>query len=554
MPTQQGREVHGKPRGHRAWSMALFLFPCLIGLGGGPLAAQTTPRETTGAPTAGPTQPSRTPSAPPTTGSGATGSGASGATGSGATGGSPGTPAAPVGPLEALPSSQERLLVPVPSQFNWLQRGTPSNPLLESLLSLQGPSRLNLSVSLEESISDNFAHAARKGRTDARTGATLGTVYRLEDDQKFLSLANTVRAFYQARSGDSEIGFANLALNAGYQLSQLSFGLSDNFIREDNTTRDISVSLLRSQQRRFLRNTLSPQMQYTFTPRTSATLGYTNTVVIDEEGGGGDSVSHSASAGLQHRLSPSLSGGLQYAFTASTGSAVSGLGAVTGGTDGGPTRSHNVSGNLGYQFDADTSFSLGSSVLFVSRQGRNGRDSTTYNANVGIRRALFEQVSLAASVGPTLIKREGQDSRVRINWQVNLDGPIPLFATQGLTLTLTTNQSVQDTAGEVDNVGLVLRQAVDARLTYRPTALWNAVLFANYIRTEFLEDTGTNLNTPRSRLDNATSLGVTASYALTNVISLTGAYLYQRHDARGGGTNFDENRVTLTVTGTFAVF
>ena len=35
------------------------------------------------------------------------------------------------GPLETLPTAQERILAPVPQQFNWLGREAPSNPLLE---------------------------------------------------------------------------------------------------------------------------------------------------------------------------------------------------------------------------------------------------------------------------------------------------------------------------------------------------------------------------------------------------------------------------------------
>ena len=41
------------------------------------------------------------------------------------------------GPLETLPTPQERLLAPVPQQFNWLAREAPSNLFLETLLGLQ---------------------------------------------------------------------------------------------------------------------------------------------------------------------------------------------------------------------------------------------------------------------------------------------------------------------------------------------------------------------------------------------------------------------------------
>src|SRR5918911_773998 len=53
-----------------------------------------------------------------------------------------------LGPLEIAPSPQEQLLAPVPQQFNWLEREVPSNPLLESLLTLRAPSGLTVTTSL----------------------------------------------------------------------------------------------------------------------------------------------------------------------------------------------------------------------------------------------------------------------------------------------------------------------------------------------------------------------------------------------------------------------
>ncbi|HSX78006.1 MAG TPA: hypothetical protein VLQ80_05465, partial [Candidatus Saccharimonadia bacterium] len=103
-------------------------------------------------------------------------------------------PAVP-GPLETVPTASERILAPVPQQFNWLEREAPSNSLLESLLSLRGPYRFQVSASLYETASDNFDHRAGSHRIAARTGVVLGTVYRLDQGQDFVSLANTVQAF-----------------------------------------------------------------------------------------------------------------------------------------------------------------------------------------------------------------------------------------------------------------------------------------------------------------------------------------------------------------------
>jgi hypothetical protein len=151
-------------------------------------------------------------------------------------------------------------------------------------------------------------------------------------------------------------------------------------------------------------------------------------------------------------------------------------------------------------------------------------------------------------------KRQGDGERVRANWNLSLDGPIPLFATPSLTLTLTTNQAVVDTTSEVNDVGVVLRQLVAARLSYTPSAFFTAGLLVEYIRNQFLEN-GTTVGAAQGGTNNFWSTGLTASYALTNVISITGVYRYQRQTStQSNNQDFAENLVTIAVTGTFPVF
>jgi hypothetical protein len=453
------------------------------------------------------------------------------------------------GPLETVPAASERILAPVPQSFNWLTREAPSNPLLESLLSLRGPYRFQVSASLYETVSDNFEHRPGSHRTASRTGMVLGTVYRLNQGQDFISLANTIRAFYEAPTDRGEIGFANLVLNAGYQLLPLSFGLTESFIRDDNAAQDATTPLLRPQQQ-FIRNTVSPQVRYDISPITAATLVYTNTVVVDENGNQDTAVSHSVTSGLQHQFSPTLSGNANYTYTTSNGSG----GSTTLNSSGGSDRSfHRIQTNLGYSFDPITSGLLSAFTLF-EQDPTPGQISRSYGASVGVRRVLFGTVSFVGSVGPTVYKREGDGERVRANWNLSLDGPIPLFATPTLTLTLTTSQTVTETAGEVNDVGVVLRQLVAARLNYTPSVLFTAGLFVEYARNQFLEN-GTTAGATQGGTNNLVSTGLTASYALTRAISLTGAYRYQRQTStQSNNQDFAENRVTIAVTGTFPVF
>jgi hypothetical protein len=445
------------------------------------------------------------------------------------------------------------LLAPVPQQFNWLEREVPPNPLLESLLSLRAPRGLTVSTSLTEEGSDNFDHTPGSHKFDSRTGVVLGTVYRLDNGQNFVSLANTVSASYQARTANSQIGFANLILQAGYQLPSLSFGLADSFVRDENTSqlqaRDASFALLGPQQK-FLRNSISPQVRYDISPTTAAALGYTNTVVVDESGTQGTTMSHAVSPDIQHQFSPNLTSHMRYTFTTSNGSGLSSDSGISG------SRSHHITTDLGYQLDTATSAILSAfGTLVDSTTGgqstTEGQNSRTYGASIGVRRVLFSTVSLFGAVGPTVFKRQGEKEKLRANWQISLDGPIPLSPL--LTLRLATEQSIVNTVDEVNNLGLVLRQVATARLTYTHSAVLTVELFAQYSRNELLENSST-IGGEQGRTDNLSSASITASYALTRVISLTGNYLYLRNDSNQAGNSYDENRVTIAITGRFSVF
>jgi putative beta-barrel porin BBP2 len=464
-------------------------------------------------------------------------------------------PAVP-GALETFPTASERILAPVPQPFNWLEREATSNPFLESLLSLRAPYRFQVSASLYETASDNFDHRPGDHRIAARTGVILSAVYRLDRGQNFVSLANTVRAFYEVPTDSSEIGFANLILNAGYQLPPLSFGLTDSFSRDDNTAQDAQTSLLRPQQK-FIRNTVSPQVRYDITPLTAATLAYTNTVVVDEDSDQGTTLSHSVTPSLQHRFSPVLAGSANYTFTTSNnaGGSTTLTGSRASGRD-----FHHFQTNLAYDFDRITSGILNAFTLFA-QDAAPGDISRSYGASLGVRRVLFGTVSLFGSIGPSVYKRHGDGERVRVNWNLRLDSPIPLFATPSLTLTLTTSQEVTETTGEVNDVGVVLRQLVAARLSYTPSAFFTTGLIVEYTRNQFLEN-GTTASAGQGGTTNLWSTGLTASYALTKVISITGEYRYQRQTSTLSNNtstvfinpDFAENRVTIVVTGTFPVF
>jgi hypothetical protein len=378
------------------------------------------------------------------------------------------------------------MLSPIPRQFDWMIREVRPNPFLQALLELrETPSRLFLSPFLTEEYSDNFFLDESNRQDGYRTrwdwhGIPLGGA-----ELRFT--ANTIDAAYEIRSKDTEIGFANLALNIGHQLPRLSLALSETFIRSDEVEA-ASPSGLRSDRRTFLLNQISPQLRYEATPLTALDFAYINTLVLNArsaEGGGGDdddeqdtgdTISHAFSAQLESRLSRSLLSSVDYRFTASFSDEAS------------DAYTHRAEGTLAYIFDPRTSALLGASGTIIDRSD-GGSDSQHYGVTVGVNRQLTTFLSVFGSIGATLLNREDSPQRILPIWQVSLSGALPI--TRRTNLTFDSRQTLTSTDDEADNVGLVLRQRVGLSLNHAVSRYLRGSLFINYTRSEDLENIGT---------------------------------------------------------------
>jgi opacity protein-like surface antigen len=458
------------------------------------------------------------------------------------------------------PSLHEQILSPVPPQFDWMRREVRPNPLLEALLELrERPGRLLMSVSLTEEYSDNFFLSERNREDEYRTAVSIGTVYRLESGRSFLSLANTISADYAARSELSNLGFANLSLNTGYQLPRLSLSLSESFIRSDNVE-EVSPAVIRAVRRTVLSNSVSPQVRYDLARTTAFNLAYTNTIVRNEhteqpatdtlaQGGGvsGNSVSNAFTTGLQHWFTRALSSNMNYSFS------------TVDSEESGITQSQTASADLMYRLSAKTSTSLQAFGTITDRSAGEP-DSRLYGTSMGVRRQLTSSLAAFVAIGPTVLEREGRGTRVFPNLQANLDGTLPL--TRRTTLTFSAGQSIQNTAGEVDDVGVVLNQSANLALSHAVSRDLQTSLLAGYTRTELLEDIRT-CESVQGRQVNSWTAGARISYAFTRILSLGVSYRYQHRDSNVPssnldqcqfGSNFDENRVTLSLTAAFRAF
>jgi hypothetical protein len=178
-----------------------------------------------------------------------------------------------------------------------------------------------------------------------------------------------------------------------------------------------------------------------------------------------------------------------------------------------------------------------------------------------VRRQLTSFLGAFVAVGPTLSDPENGAKRLFVNWQVSLDGALPI--TRQTSLTLSTTQSINETAGDISDVGLVLSRSATMSLNHQFSRDLLGSIFATYAQTQPLENISTNGQSLQNSNFTLWNTGVTASYALTRILSLTARYRYQHGNspvsgAAADGTqlggNYAENRFTVTLSAAFPAF
>jgi len=132
-------------------------------------------------------------------------------------------------------------------------------------------------------------------------------------------------------------------------------------------------------------------------------------------------------------------------------------------------------------------------------------------------------------------------------------------------VSLSTQQSINDTAGDINDVGLVLSQSATLTLTHTVSRDLFASVFTNFGRTQMLENIATDSPTEGQNFQDFTywSTGASLSYALSRLWSVSAAYRYQHRDSDVPSSNigdtslggkYSENRVILSLSAAFPVF
>lgn len=164
-------------------------------------------------------------------------------------------------------------------------------------------------------------------------------------------------------------------------------------------------------------------------------------------------------------------------------------------------------------------------------------DSSGYAVTAGVNGQVSHLVT--ADVGVGYFSQDYDDPRIRAVTGVAYNADFQYFLTQLITISGHASHSIAPAAipgtpaTDLDTVDLHADYELRRNVIISPDA--------NFARYDY---PGTG------RVDNRYGVGVSATYLLNRTVGLTASYGYLRQDSNGryGGINFDDNRLSFTVT------
>ncbi len=391
-----------------------------------------------------------------------------------------------------------------------------------------------MAISLKEEFSDNFDQEDNNPQRESRTTLTLGTRYRATGKGRYLSFANTINANYQASNRILNLGFANLALDVGYEFPRLSLALRDTFVRDDSLE-EASSTGTRSERNTFWRHSFAPRVRFKLSRLATFELAYTNTLVA-EEGNEVTDVTDRVKATFQQQLTRVLRGRFSYTFTRNDDNSSD------------PAYDFTIAADAAYTLTRNLSFDLQTSWSYSNREPED-TDSLRYGGNISVRYRLLPELSLVIGAGISAFDDEEGDSELVFTWQLGLNGIWEIVP--GTRLRLTSGQSIVNTQGDVEDVGIVRRLTFNARLEQDISRFLRLQLLASTAFTETLEATDDS-EFEDDRKEFFWTTGANLLYQLTRTWALALQYEHRRRDANRADDEFAENRVLFSVTGGFS--
>jgi hypothetical protein len=220
------------------------------------------------------------------------------------------------------------------------------------------------------------------------------------------------------------------------------------------------------------------------------------------------------------------------------------------------TDEENIEPSLAYAVSADLGYTVSRTLdltfqLFGEGIGRgdDGEDSDLGGATIGARYRLRSGLGLFVAAGAAVFNEEDEATELFPIWEAGLDGTWQI--TRNTSLTFNTDQGIENTDNEVDNVGVVLRQTVGLRLAHTFSQRIQLSLFANFTHTEVLAGTE---EADEGLEQNFWSTRANILYTLSPRWSLVAEYSYRLRDSNQNEDDFDENRVIITLSYNFSVF
>ncbi len=418
----------------------------------------------------------------------------------------------------------------LPEGFEWIRAEGGGDRLFDRINPFRLPARVVTSLTVEGEYNDNVFERQQDRDGDFLMRITPGVALNLVSPRAFLNLGYSTSAtlYYQFHELNDVTGH-RLAAAAGVRPSRdLSIGVTDSFVRSNEIGERLGLTQPAGRET-FTRNSVTPQVEYTFSRELSTVLRYNNTTVFNEAVNQDDSYINSARGNLRYTYGP---GRFFEAGYEQTWAKFSISPDFTG---------YEYDATLTHAFDRLTTVTLASTYFIEDRRG-GASDRVLSRTTLGVVHRLTPRLTGSLSAGVGIFDDKGREEDVRPDVRFSLAWASPFFSA-----TASYDFFFDQTFSEAENVGTTLTHRTGITLRYLFTPELLGRVGATYSRVELLESTSV-AGSVEGRVDDVVSANTDMSYRLLRWLFLTVGYNLFKRESNQPGFDLLINRFRISLT------
>lgn len=392
-------------------------------------------------------------------------------------------------------------------------------------------------LTITQEYTDNVFLSADDKQSDFLTVVSPGITYSLTGKHKELSISyDAAFPYYMERENDFNLRHA-ATVSTSSQISKFSsLQITDSFLRTDDPApleearvergedpSPIEDPTVRKRREPYYSNSGSVRWNYEFGPSDSLYVDYANTLLRSDDPELEDSTSHTPSLGVTYWFTPLYGIEAGAAYT---------RGDFSGETEG----LNDWNGNLRFlrKFTQHLNGFVQYTHTYIDLEG-GGEDYQVLDGSAGVDYALSETTFFTASAG--YFYRDPRESKATSGYSLN--GDMAKRFQHG-SIRLSGGTGYQQTFFGAENLGFTEYKRASVNAIYEFSRRINFNLVGAYQINNYID--------VADREDNLFTLGGGLVYTFRPWLVTTLSLSHRKLDSSDDANDYDENRVTLTLS------